>query len=542
MLRLIVNKAKTHFNTALELAERDRNEEAIAELENALDLDNNHVNSHVVLGTLYAKNGQLDKAEEQWKEALELDPRFMKAHQYMEKAHTARRTFPIAIRQRRLIIFLVILALATFGLLLWERSQSSNYQPLREAWSLYMAKNYAGAMDEMQDIADSHRDSPQAEQAEVLLEMIHAEQNLMIRCARQQLDAGNVEEVDNILWDLIKRTPSAVYMQEAMDIAGKNLALAREKVMRAMTDYQSRQVERDKVEEALAQYAELHNAPPESDDHFLRENQQRLTSVTLALRLEDVAREYENQQIDEWAYLEKLTEISNEFPEAKIVRKIIDELSVPMRKRWIADIEASIAEDNFAEAEKTIALLDRLIKTTPGDEGAEKISEFREQIQQQQEAVARQQAETEVARKLADARQAFEQGNYAKTLELADEIAGSEHLDADEKQMIQAMVERANPRLALKRWKWMVARDQQYLNQTIGLEDAKKTIEIYPQVSEHLSRSAYPGVQDNMLLYLALAQRSLGLRDESYATIERIKQEYPDNNVQNWVEKFDRPE
>ncbi|MFW6256318.1 MAG: hypothetical protein ACOC54_05805, partial [Candidatus Sumerlaeota bacterium] len=389
---------------------------------------------------------------------------------------------------------------------------------------------------------DAHRDSTQAEQAEVLLEMIHAEQNLMIRCARQQLDAGNVEEVDNILWDLIKRTPSAVYMQEAMDIAGKNLALAREKVMRAMADYQSRQVERDKVEEALAQYAELHNAPPESDDHFLRENQQRLTSVTLALRLEDVAREYENQQIDEWAYLEKLTEISNEFPEAKIVRKIIDELSVPMRKRWIVDIEADIAEDNFAEAEKTIALLDRLIKTTPGDEGAEKISEFREQIQQQQEAVARQQAETEVARKLADARQAFEQGNYAKTLELADEIAGSEHLDADEKQMIQAMVERANPRLALERWKWMVARDQQYLNQTIGLEDAKKTIEIYPQVSEHLSRSAYPGVQDNMLLYLALAQRSLGLRDESYATIERIKQEYPDNNVQNWVEKFDRPE
>ena len=32
MLRLIVQKARAHFNRALEFAERDRNEEAIAEL------------------------------------------------------------------------------------------------------------------------------------------------------------------------------------------------------------------------------------------------------------------------------------------------------------------------------------------------------------------------------------------------------------------------------------------------------------------------------------------------------------------------------
>ena len=100
MLRLIVNKAKAHFNTALEYAERDRNEEAIAELHNALDLDHSHVNSHVVLGTLYAKLGQMDKAKACWLEALTIDPRFEKAHQYLGKLDLGRKSLPVVRRQR----------------------------------------------------------------------------------------------------------------------------------------------------------------------------------------------------------------------------------------------------------------------------------------------------------------------------------------------------------------------------------------------------------------------------------------------------------
>src|SRR5512133_3215649 len=77
-LRAVVNKAKSHFNLGLEYAERGRNEEAIAELHHALDLDASHINSHVVLGTLYAKLGELAKADEHWKRALALDPRLEK--------------------------------------------------------------------------------------------------------------------------------------------------------------------------------------------------------------------------------------------------------------------------------------------------------------------------------------------------------------------------------------------------------------------------------------------------------------------------------
>ncbi|MCX7765787.1 MAG: tetratricopeptide repeat protein, partial [Candidatus Sumerlaeia bacterium] len=60
MLRLIVNKAKHHYNIALEHAERGRYVQAITELQNALDLDRHNIDALVVLGTVYARMGQLD--------------------------------------------------------------------------------------------------------------------------------------------------------------------------------------------------------------------------------------------------------------------------------------------------------------------------------------------------------------------------------------------------------------------------------------------------------------------------------------------------
>ena len=59
MLRLIVNKAKHHYNLAVEHAERNRYHEAAAELRNSLDLDKNNVGTHVLLGTIYAKQKKI---------------------------------------------------------------------------------------------------------------------------------------------------------------------------------------------------------------------------------------------------------------------------------------------------------------------------------------------------------------------------------------------------------------------------------------------------------------------------------------------------
>ncbi len=94
MLRLIINKAKHHYNVALEHAERGRYYEAIVELQNVLELDSKNVNAYVVLGTIYAKQNQFDKATEYWEKALNVDNRFLKAHDYILKSEKVKESLP----------------------------------------------------------------------------------------------------------------------------------------------------------------------------------------------------------------------------------------------------------------------------------------------------------------------------------------------------------------------------------------------------------------------------------------------------------------
>lgn len=85
MLRLLVNKARHHFNHGLEHAERGRLKDAAAELVNALDLDSNFSQARVVLGTIYAKMEDMEKARETWREAICRDRNLEKAFEYLNK-------------------------------------------------------------------------------------------------------------------------------------------------------------------------------------------------------------------------------------------------------------------------------------------------------------------------------------------------------------------------------------------------------------------------------------------------------------------------
>ncbi|MCX7919325.1 MAG: tetratricopeptide repeat protein [bacterium] len=86
ILRTIINRAKQHYNNALEHAERGRTSEAIAELKTALELNSSHAPSHNVLGTLYAKKGLYKEAIAEWERALSLDPTLKKSHEYIQQA------------------------------------------------------------------------------------------------------------------------------------------------------------------------------------------------------------------------------------------------------------------------------------------------------------------------------------------------------------------------------------------------------------------------------------------------------------------------
>lgn len=159
MLRLIINKAKHHYNLALEHAERGRYYEAITELNNVLELDSKNVNAFVVLGTIYAKQNHFDKAIECWEKALNIDNRFLKAHDYIIKAGHIKGSLP-------LLKWLKILAATLFAsfciiiiLIVLFNKPDKRITYLNEAYKDLKSDNLINARKTLQKIESSKKDT-----------------------------------------------------------------------------------------------------------------------------------------------------------------------------------------------------------------------------------------------------------------------------------------------------------------------------------------------------------------------------------------------
>lgn len=156
MLRLLINKAKHHYNNALEHAERGRYYEAIAELHNVLDLDSKNVNALVVLGTVYAKQNLFEKAIEQWEKALNIDNRFQKAHNYIIKAEQVKEVLPLF---KWLKIFaggLIACIITIIVLILLFNKPDKRVLYLREAYNNFKNQNISQAKQNLQQVHTSN--------------------------------------------------------------------------------------------------------------------------------------------------------------------------------------------------------------------------------------------------------------------------------------------------------------------------------------------------------------------------------------------------
>ena len=156
ILRLIVNKAKHHFNLALEHAEKGRNYEAINELKNTLDLNRQHTKSWIVLGTLYAKLGDFEKARESWSEALALSPDYQKVLDYTGKSFSAQKSLPILRRLQWITVLLLLIILAFIAFSLPSFLHKSKYNELEQARKNYNSNNYKNALSTLEKLLDEN--------------------------------------------------------------------------------------------------------------------------------------------------------------------------------------------------------------------------------------------------------------------------------------------------------------------------------------------------------------------------------------------------
>ncbi len=149
-VRLVVNKSRQHYNDALEHAERGRVTEAIDELKNAIDLDATLVNAHVVLGTLYARQGQFPEARECWEKALALNPELARAHDYLERVETVQAVLPTLRTYRAVAALLLVLAVTLAALLIYAMRPDPGAKALRVANQLIEEKQYGQAINQLE--------------------------------------------------------------------------------------------------------------------------------------------------------------------------------------------------------------------------------------------------------------------------------------------------------------------------------------------------------------------------------------------------------
>jgi tetratricopeptide (TPR) repeat protein len=150
MVRLIDNRARIHFNAAVEQARELNYFEALGELNSALELNSRLVEAHVLKGSILGRLERVDEAREALEEALRISPQGARAHRYLLELGDVEKTAPI---RRRLTTMFGVAGAVTVGalliagavLLLQPGPPPPDSRGAGEAWGLLAAGDLAGA-------------------------------------------------------------------------------------------------------------------------------------------------------------------------------------------------------------------------------------------------------------------------------------------------------------------------------------------------------------------------------------------------------------
>lgn len=151
-VKFVVNRARQHFNDGLEHAENNRTGQAIDELTKALDLDSSFIQAYVILGTLYAREGNFDQAEKAWSNALALKPELEKAHEYLGRLGAVKSALPTLRFFRWIALGLLIGCFALGSTVVVLTRPEPGVKSLTNANHFADNRNYSGALEEIKNV------------------------------------------------------------------------------------------------------------------------------------------------------------------------------------------------------------------------------------------------------------------------------------------------------------------------------------------------------------------------------------------------------
>jgi Tfp pilus assembly protein PilF len=145
MLRLIVNKAKHHYNRAVELVERTQYVEALEELDNALELNAKLQEAHVLRGAVLLRMERPEDAQREWEQALSLAPTSHRAHRFLLEAGKVAPALPMLRRLRAVIVGSAAVTLAAVTAGAWVAWPSAEERAMARALEAFAKPDLEGA-------------------------------------------------------------------------------------------------------------------------------------------------------------------------------------------------------------------------------------------------------------------------------------------------------------------------------------------------------------------------------------------------------------
>ncbi len=529
MLRLIVNKAKHHYNLALEHAERDRVDEAITELKNALDLDASLVNARVVLGTLYARKEQFEDARQAWEQALDSDYRFRKAHDYLHKAGQAEYVFPGMKRLQKVNLWLLatsatlalVLVILIIILALPDRERPQLVRALGIARNDPLVS--AATVEELAALS-ADEDTPPAIVDYARNMRVHIEraweEDLAIARSALEHDAPLVtlEALNNLL----SKDPNQTARTAAEELYAEAGARVADELRRASEAFRTNQLPYDTFLGRAERVLELLPAGAAAD---------QITSLTLEIKQTHLERMLEQARaaVADGTLNEAIAlvqEWRRNYPEhVAPLEEVLDQRMVTRTAMVEVQIEGLIESGQFDEASRVLADLGSLYKHAGRPAPEEVLAGLRDAIGQARMAAARSAAE-----------QAFAEQRWEDFLELTrrptDLAADEAGLAALGEQRARALQE-----VARERWRWFDERKLAFQSLSITTEEAAQAIQWYGPVMEALPPDL-TWARGPLTFYTAAARLKLGDPQEARKLLARVHSDFDDSYVVDLVNQF----
>ncbi len=512
MLRLIVNKAKHHYNLALEHAERNRYYEAITELQNALDLDKSYVDARVVLGTIYAKQNNLDKAAAEWEAALATDSHFYKAHQYLLKAQKIGEVLPVLKWVKILGATLVIAILLVITVFIYYNRPHPNEALLREAWSYYQGNNYRQALTALDQIQEKASDQNLLMSSTILRDHIKTTlgtqiatvKNLLanqdyigtIEAAQSLHQVNPDEETSALLTDLLEQAKANAFQQVEQLI---------QQYDKSGTGYDDLMIQSQKLIALLGDHADVQQ---------LREKIVQVEEQQLKRAFEKLQKEYK-QTRDTKTALAAAQQLLDANPGTSLheqIQNFMDSARMSSIEYLLGTARSQVEQRAFDKARAT---LDRILQSSNLS------SALRDEL-----ATVKAMYDSEQAGDLIQRLKALNaKKEYAQVIKLATE-ASQFNLTANDRKVIDRETALARRRYAIELYKWMLARDPKFEECRISVEEAQRTVDNYQIVLDYLPKKAYGYAFDEVTFYIGSAFMRLGQHEKGKEFFRKLHSEY----------------